>query len=168
MPCYILRAGPAHNGCVMFWDWFTSPRSENTWHSWWSMAITIPFFFGIMLTIPRARQEEGAASRQQTTEGTVTSYQKSNHNRCSYTFAVHGKPYSGRDSCPNDNVALGEQVTVYYDREKPHINALEDFSAHSGRDQGFGTMCLCGIGIFAGVVLYTRAQHRAKQRSGIV
>lgn len=126
------------------------------------MTITIPFMFGIMLTLPKARQEARAASRQQIIQGTVASYEKSDHNRCSYTFTVLGKSYSGRYSSPKVDIAVGEQVLVYYDGENPAFNALEDFSRQTGQDQGFAVVCLCGIGIFAGVVLYAKAQHGAK------
>jgi hypothetical protein len=145
---------------VNFYDWIWSPRTANTWHSWWSMAITIPFVFGILFTLPKARQEAQAASRQQAAQGSVTSYQRSDHNRCSYTFTVLGRSYSGRDSSPMDDIAAGERVTVYYDREDPTYNALEDFSKQAGRDQGFALICLCGVGIVAGVVLYNKWQQK--------
>lgn len=124
------------------------------------MFITIPLVVGIMFTLPRARHEASAALRQQTTRGKVTSYQRYDHNQCSYTFLVLGKQYSGRDSAPKVDIAIGERVLVYYDGKNPAFNSLEDFSRRTGRDQGFAVMCLCLIGIFAVTVLLAKAHHR--------
>ena len=124
------------------------------------MTITLPFIAGILFTLPKARQEAEAASRQQTAQGTVTSYHPYDHNRCSYTFSVLQGQYSGTDSAQKNDVAIGEHVLVYYDSLNPEFNALDDFSKQAGQDQGFAVLCLCLIGVFVGIVLYSKIQRK--------
>jgi hypothetical protein len=138
-----------------------SPRSRNTWHSWWSLTITLPFLAGLLFTVPAARHEAEAASRQQVAQGIITSHHPSDHNRCTYTFSVLQKLYSGADSAARPDVTIGENVLVYYDSLNPQVNSLDDFSKQAGQNEGAAALCLCLIGVFVGVVLYSKAQHKA-------
>jgi hypothetical protein len=130
------------------------------------MFITIPLVVAIMFTFPKRGEKPRLRPDNSTIRGKVTSYQQSDHNRCSYQFAVLGQQYNGRDSAPNVGMAIGENVLVYYDRENPAFNALEDFSQQAGQDQGFAVMCLCLIGIFAGIFLFSKAHHSGTLGSG--
>jgi hypothetical protein len=144
---------------VDFSRWYLAHRHKNDWTSWRSLFITFPFVLGVLFVAPQAAKEHAAATRQQTSQGVVTAYDRSNHNQCSYDFSVLGRPYSGRRSADTTDVTVGDHVLVYYDSQDPTMNALEDFSEMSRRDRGFCYMLLFLIGVFAAVVLYARAAH---------
>ena len=55
---------------------------------------------------------------------------------------------------------MGDGVLVFYDRDNPESSALQDFTKKADRDQGFAVMCLGGIGIFAGIVLFNKAKQK--------
>ena len=93
-----------HNQFMSFLRWFLSRRSNADWTTWRSMIITLPCVVGLLFTAYDATHENSAAKRQQTSEGLVISYIRSNHSRCGYTFSVHGKQYSGTASAPTDHV----------------------------------------------------------------
>jgi len=142
---------------VSFSDWYRAHRRKNDWTSWRSLFITFPFVIGVLLVAPQAAREQAAATRQQTSQGVVTAYDRSDHNQCSYDFSVLGRPYSGRRSANTTDVIVGDHVLVYYDSQNPTMNALEDFSEMSRRDRGFCYILLFVIGVFVAVVLYARA-----------
>ena len=142
-----------------FLRWFFSPRSKNDWKSWRSLVITFPAIVGMLFVAPQAVRESRAASRQQSTEGRVIGYERSNYNQCRYTFSVHGRPYGGMRSALTTDVTVGDRVLVYFDSQDPTMNALEDFSAMSQRDKGFVFMLLIVIGGFAGFILYSKTTH---------
>jgi hypothetical protein len=108
---------------------------------------------------PSSSARSRAASRQQSTEGRVIGYERSNHNQCRYTFSVHGRPYGGMRSALTADVTVGDRVLVYFDSQDPTMNALDDFSAMSQRDKGFVFMLLIVIGGFAGFILYSKTTH---------
>jgi hypothetical protein len=119
--------------------------------------VTLPFVFGILIVASQAVREARAASRQQTSQGVVTAYDRSDHNQCSYIFSARGTHYTGRRGADTTDVRVGDHVLVYYDSQDPTMNALEDFSQMSRRDQGFCYILLFVIGVVAAFVLYSRA-----------
>jgi hypothetical protein len=121
------------------------------------MAITFPLVFGVLTVAPQAAREAKAANRQQTSQGVVTAYDRSDHNQCSYTFSVLGRHYTGRRGADTTDVTVGDPVLVYYDSQDPSMNALEGFSTMSHRDRGFCSILLFVIGVFAAVVLSSKA-----------
>jgi hypothetical protein len=141
---------------------FFAPRPKNDWKSWRSMVITFPFVIGVFFVAPQAVREHTAASRQQTSQGTVTAYELSNHNQCSYTFEANGRLYGGTRSAATTDVRVGDRVLVYYDSQDPTMNALEDFSEMSHNDRGFVEMLLFVIGAFAAVIFYSKATAHRK------
>lgn len=149
----------ADNEPVDFKEWFSSPRSRNTWHTWWTMTVTLPFLFGVLVVALRAGREDRAARRQQTSQGVVTAYDRSDHNQCSYNFSALGKPYTGRRSANTTEVTVGDHVLVYYDSQDPAMNALDDFSEMSHRDRSFCYILLFVIGAFPVIILYSKATH---------
>jgi hypothetical protein len=144
---------------VDFFRWFLTHRRKNDWTSWRSLFITFPAVLGLLFVAPQAAREQAAATRQQTSQGVVTAYDRSDHNQCSYVFSVLGRPYTGRRSAATTDVTVGDHVLVYYDSHDPAMNALEDFYEMSGRDRSFCYMLLFVIGVFVAVVLYARAAH---------
>lgn len=138
-------------------DWYLAHRRKNDWTSWRSLFITFPFVIGLLLVAPDAAKEHAAATRQQTSQGVVTAYDRSDHNQCSYGFDILGKRYSGRRSADTTDINVGDHVLVYYDSQNPTMNALENFSEMSRRDSGFCYILLFLIGVFVAVVLYARA-----------
>jgi Protein of unknown function (DUF3592) len=121
------------------------------------MLVTLPFVFGVLIVAPQAVREAKAASRQQTSQGVVTAYNRSDHNRCSYTFLAFGRQYAGRRGADTTDVSVGDHVLVFYDSEDPTMNAIEDFSQMSRRDSGFCYYLLFVIGGVAAFVLYSKA-----------
>jgi len=118
---------------VNFLVWFLSRRDRNDWTSRRSLIVTLPFVLGVVFIAPQAIKEGSAAKRQQTIQGSVTSYERFNHNQCQYVFSVWGKQYAGIASAPRDHVTVGDQVRVYFDSQNPTVNSLEDFSQISQR-----------------------------------
>ncbi len=142
-----------------FSRWYLAHRRHNDWTSWRSLFITFPFVLGVLLVAPRAAREQAAATSQQTSQGVVTAYDRSDHNQCSYDFSVLGRRYSGRSSADTTDVTVGDHVLVYYDSQDPTMNALEDFSQMSRRDRGFCYFLLIVTGVFVAVVLCARASR---------
>jgi len=122
--------------------------------------MTFPAMVGVLFVAPQALRDECAATRQQMSQGLVTSYERSNHNLCSYTFSVQGRQYSGAASAPTTLVAVGDRVLVYFDSQDPTINALEDFSSMSRRDRSFVFMLIEVIAGFAGFILFRKQRQR--------
>jgi len=73
-----------------------------------------------------------AATRQQTTLGTITAHEPANHSRYGYMFTVEGRRYDGWQ-IPQDSEEwkVGEQVVVYYDAGEPTRNGLKDLTTES-------------------------------------
>jgi len=152
---------------VNFLRWFFSPRSKNDWKSWRSLVITFPAIVGMLFVAPQAVRESRAASRQQSTEGRVIGYERSNYNQCRYTFSVHGRPYGGMRSALTTDVTVGDRVLVYFDSQDPTMNALEDFSAMSQRDKG---LCSCSsLSLAVSLALFsTRRQHTQDRETALL
>ncbi|WP_162601612.1 hypothetical protein [Occallatibacter savannae] len=86
----------------------------------------------------------------------MTAYEPSNHNQCSYTFAVLGKRYTGESSSPNLPMTIGQQVTVYFDRDAPMTNSLTDYEAASRNNVGFSRFLIVGIIVIIASILYAK------------
>ncbi len=155
-----------HNQFMRFLRWFLSRRSNADWTTWRSMIITLPCVVGLLFTAYDATHENSAAKRQQTSEGLVISYIRSNHSRCGYTFSVHGKQYSGTASAPTDHVTVGDRVIVYFDSQEPTTNSLEDFSQMRHRNQSFAYILIAMIIAVAGFMFISKtASAPPKRRS---
>ena len=111
---------------------------------------------------PQAVREYSAAKRQQTSLGTVTGYDRSNHNQCSYRFTANGRQYNGMRSAATTSITVGDRVSVYYDSHDPTMNSLEDFSEMSHNDRGFVEMLLIVIAAFAAVIFYSKTTSNRK------
>src|SRR5690349_16414004 len=136
--------------------WFLAPRKKMYWKSWRSLVIVFPFMIGVLLTLPQPIKENRTTTRQQRISGTVTSYDRSNHNLCGYTFQTGGKLYAGTSSAPRTDTEVGDRVLVYLDSQDPSVNALEDFAAMSKRDSGFVGMLLGSMAIVAAFIAIVR------------
>ena len=92
----------------------------------------LPFLLGAAFLLYEWVLYRNAAARQQTTFGTITAHEPSNHSRYVYTFTVDGRNYQGWQ-IPEDSEkwAVGQQVVVYYDRVDPSRNALKDLADES-------------------------------------
>lgn len=121
------------------------------------MLVTFPFVFGVLIVGSEAVREVKAANRQQTSQGTITACDRSDHNQCSYDFEVLDKHYTGRRSAATTDVTVGSRVLVFYDQRDPSMNALEDFVAMGRRDRGFCYILLCVIGVFPAIIMYSKA-----------
>ena len=143
-----------------FIQWFFSPRSKEDWKSWNSLFLALPLVFGtLVFTIPKVLQDDGAAKRQQTTTGTVTAYDRSNHNQCQYVFEVQGKRYGGMGSVPTGTASVGEHMQVYFDSRDPAINSLRDFSSTTRGDESMGAFLVLGICGFTVLIIYGKLRR---------
>jgi hypothetical protein len=143
-----------------FIRWFFDRKMD-----WDPLRFTVPLIFGLFLIVPEALKESLAATRQQTSQGIISSYEMSNHNRCRYSFTVNGKIYNGVSSAPTLDTEAGRRVVVYFDPKNPEVNALEDLSAKSRRDGGFLWMLVAAIGAIVGFVVLPKAARRLAKRS---
>jgi hypothetical protein len=87
----------------------------------------------------RAIVENDTAKRQQTSFGTTDQCErrgKGYENWCHYSFAVGDLWYRGV-SQTYPEVTFGQTVEVHYDSQNPRMNALEDFSGKSRKDERF-------------------------------
>jgi len=142
-------------------------KTSRTWShpSWWNLLVVLPWVLGLALLIQESRTESQIAGRQQTTSGIVTAHEPANHNRYGYRFEVNGKTYNGWQSPGNDELAIGKQVTVFYDPQNPTRSALTDFHNLSISSLGPVPMLLFGIGGVAVFILYRR--RRIKRASNL-
>lgn len=137
-------------------------KTSRTWNhpSWWNLLVVLPWVLGLILLIRESRTETQIAGRQQTTSGIVTAHEPANHNRYGYRFEVNGKTYNGWQSPGNDELAIGKQVTVFYDPQNPTRSALTDFHDLSISSLGPIPMLLFGIGGVAVFILYRRRRRK--------
>jgi len=141
---------------VNFLRWFFSPRSQNNWKSWNSLFLTAPLVFGLVLVLSDSHREHLIAARQQSTIGVVIAYEPSNHNQCSYQFVFQGKQYVGESSSPFSPTRIGQQLTVYFDRNAPETNSLTDYEAASRNNAGFSRFLVIGILGIVAFILYSK------------
>src|SRR5262249_52305891 len=133
-------------------------RTSRAWNrpSWWNLLVALPWALGLAFLIQESIMESQIAGRQQTTHGIVTTHEPGNHNRYGYKFEVDGKAYTGWQSPKDEELAIGEQVIVFYDPQDPSRNSLTDFRDLSTSSLGPVSMLLFGIVAVAGYILYRR------------
>lgn len=139
-------------------------RSARDWShpSWWSLLIALPWTVGLVLMINEWRTDGQIASRQQTTSGVVTAHDPANHNQYGYKFDVEGRSYTGWEGPKGRELAIGDTVMVYYDRENPNKNALTDFHELGTASLGPVPLLLFGIGTVGLFIFYTRRRLRRR------
>ena len=138
----------------------TTRKWENP--SWWNLFIVLPWALGAVLSIHEWRVDRDVATREQTTQGVITSHEPANHNQYEYIFLVNGKNFSGWQSPNKDELEIGKKVLVYYDPRNPSKNAITDFRELETSSLGPVPMMLFGIGAVAWLI---RTQRR-KSRTG--
>lgn len=130
---------------------------------WGSLLITLPWLLGLVFLIHESRVDRAIAARQQTTQGTITVHEPSNHNRYGYRFTVKGRAYTGWESPRSTELEIGKVVTVYYDPANPNKNALTDFNDLSADSLGpvpLMVLGICGVTIF--IILRRRRNGGSK------
>jgi hypothetical protein len=108
------------------------------------------------------RTDGQIASRQQTTSGVVTAHDPANHNQYGYKFDVESRSYTGWEGPKGRELAIGDTVMVYYDRENPNKNALTDFHELGTASLGPVPLLLFGIGTVGLFIFYTRRRLRRR------
>jgi hypothetical protein len=131
--------------------------------SWWHALLLLPFLIGAVFLLYEWVLYRNAATRQQTTFGTVTAHEPANHSRYGYTFTVEGRRYDGWQ-VPHDSEEwrVGQQVVVYYDAADPARNALRDFTTES--DGIIAPVPVLVLGIVTAVLLIISLRRRAGPR----
>jgi hypothetical protein len=136
-----------------------SPLEEGRKRSPWRAVPVL--LFPLVLFGVRAVNRSGAASRQETSLGVVGLCEqrgRGNETYCHYSFAVGNEKYTGVSRAAL-GLMFGQAATVYYDREHPSINSLEDFSEEARRDKDivlFLVLLLAGMVAF---VLWDRTPY---------
>jgi hypothetical protein len=123
----------------------------------------LPCLIGAVFLLYEWVLYRNAATRQQTTFGTVTAHEPSNHSRYGYTFTVGGRRYDGWQ-VPQDSErwTVGQQVVVYYDAADPTRNALRDLTTES--DGIIAPMPVLVLGIVAVVMIIISKKRRSGSR----
>ena len=128
--------------------------------SLWQPVIFFVFcivFFGF-----RAADQYDAASRQQTSFGTVGQCERrgrGHENYCHYTFPVGDEQYAGVSQAAPD-LELGQTVVVYYDNQDPGVNALENFAEQSRKSRRFVYVFLLVLVAVVAFTVWDRAPKR--------
>jgi Protein of unknown function (DUF3592) len=139
------------------------PRFQNDGKSWHSLWKPVPFLlFCIAFFGYRAAVENDSASRQQTSFGTIAQCEqrgRGNENYCHYTFPVGDEQYTSVNKA-EPGVGFGQSVVVYYDRQDPRVNALEDFSEQSGKNKRFVYILLLVLAAILAFIVWDRAPYR--------
>ena len=155
---------PAHGSGSRFEKAFAAWRNP----SWWMMLIAFPWMIGVLFLAGSCIRDRTIASRERTVRGTITVHQPSNHDRYGYSFAVRGRNYSGWEIPREKSYEIGQEVTVFYDREDPDTNALTEFAELGEETAGPVPLLLVGIGALA-VFIYRRrltVREDSRPRSG--
>ena len=95
--------------------------------SWSSLLIAMPWLIGSIALFWGSIMNHHLALREMTTAGVITGHEPANHNRYVYTFSIDGKSYTGRQIPDKHELAIGQQVRVYYNPLDPAKNSLIDF-----------------------------------------
>jgi hypothetical protein len=130
-------------------------RSKNggkSWHPLWKL---VPFLvFAVLFFGFRAVNQNDAASNQQTSFGIIGQCEHRGRGGidiyCDYTFPVGDEQYTGVNQADSE-LRFGQAVVVYYDYQKPGVNALEDFTEQSRKSRRF--VCILLL-VLAAVVAY--------------
>jgi Protein of unknown function (DUF3592) len=136
--------------------------AERRWAnpSWWNLLVFLPWTLGAILSIHAWNVERAIASREQTTQGVITSHEPANHNRYGYVFSVNGNTFNGWESPKKEELEIGKQVVVYYDPKNPQQNALTDFGELSINSLGPLPLVFFAIGGVAWYISSRRRQNR--------
>jgi uncharacterized protein DUF3592 len=107
----------------------TAGDADDPWTnpSWASLLIAMPWLIGSIALMWGAIANHNVAAREKTITGAITAHEAANHNTYLYTFAIEGKAYTGRQIPDKQELAVGQQVRVYYDPQDPAKNSLIDF-----------------------------------------
>jgi hypothetical protein len=130
--------------------------------------LALPWTFGALMMIYDWKIDRDIARHQETTYGVITAHEPANHNLYGYIFSVNGKTFTGWQSPKEDELAIGKQVTVYYDRRDPTRNALTDFRELATLSIG-PLMFFAYVSWIAALIWYfltRRRRARADQSSG--
>lgn len=119
---------------------------------------------GLILLVQEWRVHGQIAGRQQTTSGIVTAHEPANHNRYGYKFEVDSKAYVGWQVPVHSDLAIGQQVIVFYDPQNPGRDSLTDFHDLSASSLGPVPALLFGIGAVALLIFYRRRATPKPQR----
>jgi Protein of unknown function (DUF3592) len=132
--------------------------------SWWKFLIVTPWIFGLIFLAPAWKIDREIATRQQTTNGTITAHEPSNHDRYEYIFSVNGHAFIGWQSPRANELQIGKEVLVYYDPVDPNQNSLRDFNDVG--DQDFGPIPLLIAGILgAALIIFLLRRSKLKTSS---
>jgi hypothetical protein len=101
------------------------------------------------------------AARERTTTGAITAHEPANHNTYVYTFAIEGKAYTGRRIPDRGELAVGQQVRVYYDPQDPAKNSLIDFDEVALGNLGPASFAFW---LSAAAIVFIIVQRRKNQR----
>jgi hypothetical protein len=139
-------------------------RTTRRWAnpSWWNLFVVLPWALGAILFIYEWKVDREISTREQTTQGVITTHEPANHNRYGYAFSVNEKPFNGWESPKKQELEIGKRVVVYYDPQNPKKNALTDFRELGMDSIGPVPMLLFGIGA---VAWFIRAQRRKSRTS---
>jgi len=113
-------------------------------------------FFGSL-----AAKQNDAAGRQQTSFGTIGQCEhrgRGDENYCHYTFSVGDEQYIGVNQAASD-LGFGQTAMVYYDRQDPTVNALEDFSEQSRKNTRYVAILLFVLAAIFAFLLWDRAPY---------
>jgi len=86
--------------------------------------------FGLVIFGYAPRAGNALVAREATAQGIVTAQRTARFYGYyyDYLFSVNGQSFTGRDSQPQNDFEIGNQVVVYYDSQNPKRNALTDFA----------------------------------------
>ena len=126
-------------------------RATDTWSrpSWWNLIVILPWVIAIIVFIRDWKVDRDIATREQTTQGVITTHEPANHDRYGYIFFADGKKFAGWESPGKDGLEIGKQIIVYYDPLDPRKNALTEFRNLGRNSLGPVPMMLIGIGVVA-------------------
>jgi hypothetical protein len=140
--------------------------------TWWTLLVVLPWAIGLAWTIHDWNKDRAVAQRERVAVGIITVHEVSNHNQYRYRFSIDGQSYSGLGSSPNDfsnsgssskeEIAVGQQVPVYYDPLDPSTNALRDFANLSTDSLRPVPILVLGIGAVAIYIFIRRRQINLK------
>jgi len=141
----------------------TGGDADDPWTnpSWSSLLIAMPWLIGSIALMWGAIANHDVATREKTTIGAITAHEPANHNTYVYTFAIEDKAYAGRQIPDRRELAVGQQVRVYYDPRDPAKNSLIDFD-----EVALGNLGPAAFAFWSSVavIVFIIVQRRKNQR----
>lgn len=121
----------------------------------------------MLLILYKSEVYRDVAKRQETTWGTITAHEPSNHNRYGCTFIVGGRRYDGWQ-IPQDSEewTVEQRVVVYYDTADPTINALRDFTSENDGIRAPLPLLVVGIVTVVLLIMFLRRTAGTRQSPG--